>query len=1058
MARRFWSAIPILTLCVAFGVGTTSCGGGGGGTNPDLVLLGFNQPNVAGVALNQPLIFTFSADIDPVSITPDTLRVVGAFGPFFERTHVDGELVALLPRAPNFGTLSDVGLAPNTTYSISMPTFPAVDTIESTGGKPLLTASTYTFKTVPGAPFFIESRRELVHGPSPLQGGRSDDLGCLQNPGNSLFVNPCVGNTCFEVGAATCSGATSYVSNPPAPADPLPQQSNSGCGGRLLCLQNEGQPHVVREQCQPLHDQRAVGTPAAGSQNIGRVSLSALVLAFNEQIDPSTVAPYNTATKLATNVQLWRVALLDGTPLSPPEPIQTNEPSVVQSLDSTQVLLVASGPVLQGIYMINLTGNIRDLAQNTLFTADRPSLTGQIYQGIDAGLGPTVPPGWRLYFQTLQIAGAASAISESFGSNLAEHGDLLSTNVEPGVFTQSVTTTNPLAAMTPSVINAPMSTPSFTLLFGPGAPTIPPTSALQCGQTTTANWNNTPADLTNTVGNGFRFLNLSSLEANVDADSGAGRLKAVYKPYHGSGGDGAFDSNAGLFNPGPGDNVTLTTTPGAGASANGDGIYEYSSFWLQAGDTLTVTGVRPLLILCRGAFQVDGTIELSGQNGGFGADTDNTGDYTNAGAIPSYGAGGLPGPGGGAGGRGAGPGIAAQANALPGSFVNDVFGVHTGTAPVNQGLGGATPQSGGGGGFSTNGQPGTDSSLASATNGHPAFGGAYFERPLSQFTPDRGYSPNADITGGAGGGGGGIKDTDGSGTVTIGDHGSGGGGGGGGAIWVIAGGQIRVGPTGVIRANGGAGGSTYNKANQRINPGADASFGGGDDYYEGLKAGAVVSGAGGAGGGGAGGAILLIGEGGVNLQASATLQALGGAGGEAGSPGSGYAGGAGSPGFITLMGMGGPGVTVAGASVAPAATTHTWNPTVKNASVGQSQWIDLFTSTVNFNPVIGSPQVPFQTDNFSALVTAGQPRGPAANWDAVWEFQGADTLSTPLPGAGTPTVATGLTQWSTNIDLCDTKRYFRYRWRFFVSDAFPAEGLSALPLPAVLDCTIPFVK
>lgn len=929
MSRRCWSAIPVLTLCLAFGVGTTSCGGGGGGTNPDLALLGFNQPNVAGVALNQPLIFTFSADIDPLSITPDTLRIVGAFGPFFELTHVDGNLVALLPRAPNFGNLSDVGLAPNTPYSVSMPTFPAVDTIESTGGKPLLSALTYNFRTVSGAPYFIESRRALEHGTPPSSGGRSDDLGCLQNPTNALYVNPCdLSGGCFEPTGAS--------------ADALPQQTNSVPGGQLLCLQNEGQPRVVRERCVPLHDQRAVGTPAAGSNNIGRVSLPAIEMFFNEQIDPSTAVPYNTATKLASNVQLWRVALLDGTPLLPPEPIQTNEPLVSQSLASTEVLLVASGPVLQGIYMVNLTGNIRDLAQNTLFTSDRPSLVGQVYAGLDAGLGPTVPPGWRQYFQTLQIAGAASAINESFGANLAEHGDINSGLTEPGVFTQSVTTTNPLSPMA-GVIPGGMTTQAFTLLFGPN-----PGTALQCGQTTTANWNG-----------GFRFMNLASLEANVDADNGAGRLKAVWKPYLGGAGDGVFDSDAGLFNPGPGDSVTLSTTPGPGASANGDGIYEYDSFFLHAGDTLTVTGARPLLILCRGAFQVDGLIELSGQDGRFGIDTDGTSDYTNSGSITPWGVGGASGPGGGAGGRGAGPIVSASAVAGSGSTTNDIFGAHAGPAGGGGGPGGAgnAVGGGGGGGFVANGTQGTRLDTSGASNSGAFFGTALFERTLLQFTPDRGYSPNADISGGTGGG--------------------------------------------------------------------------------------------------AGGALLLIGEGGVLLQPGATLSAAGGAGGTSGTVG--YSGGAGSDGRITLMDVGGPAVSTTGALLTPAASTFTWRPTVQNASVGQSQWIDLFTPTVNFNPVIGVPQVPFDTDNFSVLITAGQVRGPAAGFDAVWEFQGADSL-TPLPSAGTPSAATGLTQWSTNIDLCDGKRYFRYRWRFQVSSAFPATGPSALPMPAVLDCTIPFVK
>lgn len=1032
--RRLWSALPILTVTLAMGVSTTSCGGGGdgSGTNPDLVLLGFNQPNVSGVALNQPLIFTFSADINDLSITPDTLRIVGAFGPFFELTHVDGPLVALLPRAPNFGDLSDVGMAPNTLYNVSLTTFPAVDTIESVGGKPLLEAATFTFRTVPSAPYFIESRRPLEHGTPPSQDGRSDDEGCIQNPTNSLYIDPFPATTSL---------------------DPLPQQSNSGPGGRLLCLQNEGRPHVVPELCLPLHDQRAVGTPAGGSQNVGKVFLPALTLAFNEQLDPSTAVPYNTATKLGANVQLWRVALLDGTALTPPEPVQTNTPLVVQNLASTQVLLVASSEVLQGIYLINLTGNIKDLAGNALFTADKPNLAGQIYAGLDANLGAAVPQGWRLYFQTLQLAGTAAAINESFGSNLAESGDrdgtISPTTNEPGVFTQTSPNTNliaPIAGMVP----LPNGTPNFTLLYGPY-----PGTASQCGQSTTANWNG-----------GFRFLNLASLESNTAADPGLGRLKAVWRPYLGNGGDGAFDSNAGAFGSGPGDNVTLSTTPGSGASANGDGIYEYESFFLRAGDTITVAGTRPLLILCRGAFEVEGTIELSGANGGFGLDTDGSTDYTNSGAITPWGVGGQGGPGGGNGGRGAGPIISPSAGASLGTVPATLFG------PTLNPVGGPGPGGsgnavggGGGGGFAAAGLAGTKLDTTTASNGGGSYGTPLFERALSNFVPDRGYFPCADVSGGAGAGGGGARDNNTNGTVDNGDAAGGGGGGAGGGIWVIAGGQLRVGPTGVIRANGGNGGSTYNKANQRVNPGNDGNVGGGDDFVDGLKSAAVPSGLGGPGGGGAGGGIVLMAQGGVNIQAASNpavhgLRAQGGAGGSSGTAG--YVGGNGSDGRIALLGLAGGAVSNLG-TVLPAPSTAAINPTVRNASVGQSQWIDLFTSTVDFAPLIATiAQVPFATTNFQALIDAGLVQGPASDFDAKWEFQAADTLS-PLPSVGPPTVAGGVglgapTQWNTDINLCDSHRYFRYRWAFYVREGYPGTGLTALPMPAVLDCTIPFKK
>ena len=64
------------------------------------MLVGFNLPNIAGVALNQPLIYTFSDNVDPSSVTPDTIQVTGpaGFGFTFESIVVDSNLVAELPR------------------------------------------------------------------------------------------------------------------------------------------------------------------------------------------------------------------------------------------------------------------------------------------------------------------------------------------------------------------------------------------------------------------------------------------------------------------------------------------------------------------------------------------------------------------------------------------------------------------------------------------------------------------------------------------------------------------------------------------------------------------------------------------------------------------------------------------------------------------------------------------------------------------------------------------------------------------------------------------------
>src|SRR5437899_11640466 len=109
MRTRLLRAL-VIPAAVAGGTLVVSCGGGGSGPGP-MVLVGFNLPNIAGVALDQPLIYTFSDDVDPLSVTPDTLQVTGpaGFGFTFESIVVDGNLVAELPRLPRFDDYTDAG-------------------------------------------------------------------------------------------------------------------------------------------------------------------------------------------------------------------------------------------------------------------------------------------------------------------------------------------------------------------------------------------------------------------------------------------------------------------------------------------------------------------------------------------------------------------------------------------------------------------------------------------------------------------------------------------------------------------------------------------------------------------------------------------------------------------------------------------------------------------------------------------------------------------------------------------------------------------------------------
>ncbi|MCB9825629.1 MAG: hypothetical protein H6805_07340 [Planctomycetes bacterium] len=1045
MRRARSSLIFALALTLAVSVSMTSCGGKTGGPDPRFVLVSFNLPDISGIPLNQALILTFSEDVDPDTITLDTLRVIGATGPFFEATIVDGNLVALLPRTPNFGDYSDVGLSPNTTYTLSLPVYPATATIRTPDGKQLVEADSFFFRTL-GTPTFVEPRRAVVHGLVPSQGGRSDDEGCLQNIANALYVSPQVDASVIQTG--------------------------SGPGAALLCLRNEGRPRIIEPESFPRHDQQAVGTPSA--VNPGLIDMPAIRLKVNEQLDPATVVAYNPATQIPANVQLWRVALKDGTPTGP-DRIKTNEPTIVQTATSTEIILGPAAPIQQGVYVINVIPQVKDLPGNALRTDDRPNpaIGGyNVFETLPA-FNANIPGGYRIYFQTLQVPNTALAIVEQFNSNAAEHGDNTSATTEPGVFTQSIVDIGtpgtldglPLAS---SVGGDP--TPNKTLTYAPADP-----SGSLAGQSTTANWNEGSVS-----GQGFRFLNLPTLQVNPDAQpgGGAGLLRAVWRPYTGNGGDGTFNS------PGNGTVFSFNTTSG---STNGDGIFEYESFTLNAGDTIEATGTKPLLILVRGAATIEGTIRSNGAVGEPGFNTDGTAPYANAASRPPGGPGGPGGAGGGIGGFGANP-ILLNVNGSNGQSGANVFGTWTtelataGESPGGkaafgfQDAGGTAAGSGGGGGggFGTAGgdgtlSSGTDAGVANNPNGGSAAGTSTFDRLLTMFQPDRGYSPFANIVGGAGGGGGSADDDNGAsevgdGTGANGDDGGAGGGGGGGGICILAAGALSVTGTGIVQADGGDGGSTYSEAQLIFGDGDDGMAGTSDDTVVGIQNAVTPGGDGGPGGGGSGGGILLIGR---TASMAGTLSAQGGTGGTsalltrvAGD------GGNGRIAIISFAGQALPTVTgtaTPSAFVSAGASTQ-YNPTIELASVGQSEWVDLFTPTAEFAPDpdgVGPlpQQFPTFTSNFAGLTGLGLVQGAGADFDGVLEFQGADDLS-PSPAGVTPTTADGLTQWvsSANITSINFKRYFRWRFRFFVSSTYVGHGGSANPMPQVFDLEIQFEK
>ena len=138
-------------------------------------------------------------------------------------------------------------------------------------------------------------------------------------------------------------------------------QFGSGPDARLLCLKNEGAPHVLLDHVgpdeRPARGRHAVRDGARHDRHAGDHRVQ-----FNEPLDPVSVVPYIPSTQLSLNVQLWHVGDTDANAIVPQQ-IQTNKPLVVQDLDQTEVILVAVGPQPQGTYLVNIQG-CKDLPGN----------------------------------------------------------------------------------------------------------------------------------------------------------------------------------------------------------------------------------------------------------------------------------------------------------------------------------------------------------------------------------------------------------------------------------------------------------------------------------------------------------------------------------------------------------------------------------------------------------------------------------------------------------------------------------------------------------------------
>lgn len=268
---------------------------------------------------------------------------------------------------------------------------------------------------------------------------------------------------------------------------------------------------------------------------------------------------------------------------------------------------------------------------------------------------------------------------------------------------------------------------------------------------------------------------------------------------------GFGDGSDGVFNDGPtqtgiavsGANITITTSPTKST-------FNFTSFNLSDGKTITVLGTEPLVIRVLGSVTIAGDIIANGANG-------------TANSLAGPAPGGAGGPGAGAGGNAGTPAPVASTDGTPSTPNSNIDGGISGTNSV------ATNNGGGGGCFGFDGN--AQDAVAAAVGG--AAGDCNTATPAVDTRAAIAALFETNFSGGAGGGGGGAYTAD---PVS-----GSGGGGGGGAIQITSLGTISFGSTpllGSLAAKGGNGGANNTPS------GGTADCGGG-------------------GGGGSGGAIWL---------------------------------------------------------------------------------------------------------------------------------------------------------------------------------------------------------
>lgn len=148
-------ALP-LTFVLLLAGSILACNGGEAGPR-SLRLEGIRPLDSQGLFLNEELVLTFSAPVDPASITRSSLAITSTDGTRASgRWLTQGRILRFVPDPVLRASLDDGGYLPGTQYRLTCSGFPHLDGLRGLSGEPLSRGFKWNFTTVePGADTYL---------------------------------------------------------------------------------------------------------------------------------------------------------------------------------------------------------------------------------------------------------------------------------------------------------------------------------------------------------------------------------------------------------------------------------------------------------------------------------------------------------------------------------------------------------------------------------------------------------------------------------------------------------------------------------------------------------------------------------------------------------------------------------------------------------------------------------------------------------------------------------------------------------------------------------------